>query len=357
MSSTSPSGLPAKDLKRALDAVHTLLVAEVHARCEGVLREALLFHLQQPGKQLRAQLVFSTCASYGVMPDAALHWAAAVECLHNATLIHDDLQDGDTTRRGQPSVWAKFGMEQAINAGDFLLVLPHMLVDASDAPVEVKGQLHAELARRSLRTVSGQSLEQSLLSHGHFTQDVYDRAARGKTGMFFALPVLGACILAGVKRSQVNLAGELFIRVGLWFQKVDDLLDLLPHVQNAKGAGRTGSDLKEGRVSAVVVRHLQRGLGDEDDLKTFLRSSRESCDDEDVDVWRTRFHNSGTLDILEMELREDAVRLCDQASEVVTPLLPVVCGIVDRVLRGLSPAPTSTVVHLPLSAAAQGGQS
>ena len=81
-------------------------------------------HLDTGGKRLRARLALASCQALGGTAEDAVDWAAAVELLHNASLIHDDIQDGDRTRRGRPALWTKYGAAQAINTGDLLLMLP-----------------------------------------------------------------------------------------------------------------------------------------------------------------------------------------------------------------------------------------
>ena len=80
-----------------------------------------LYHLRTGGKRLRGRLALCAAKDQSVNPEQALLWAAACELLHNATLIHDDIQDNDPIRRGQPSLWKKFGVAQAINVGDFFI--------------------------------------------------------------------------------------------------------------------------------------------------------------------------------------------------------------------------------------------
>src|SRR5438270_6085718 len=79
-----------------------------------LLRQMADYHLQTPGKRLRAILPLLIAEALGVAPERLVPFGAACEMLHNASLVHDDLQDGDSTRRGQPAVWKKFGMPQAI---------------------------------------------------------------------------------------------------------------------------------------------------------------------------------------------------------------------------------------------------
>ena len=75
-------------------------------------------HLETGGKRLRARLALAATEALGHQRADAISWAAACELLHNATLIHDDVQDGDRVRRGEPTVWVRHGIPQAINAGE-----------------------------------------------------------------------------------------------------------------------------------------------------------------------------------------------------------------------------------------------
>src|SRR5512140_1316553 len=87
----------------------------------GLLGEMSAYHLATGGKRLRALLPVWVCGNLGGRPESALDLGAGLELLHNATLIHDDIQDGDTHRRGRATVWHRWGIPQAINAGDALV--------------------------------------------------------------------------------------------------------------------------------------------------------------------------------------------------------------------------------------------
>ena len=125
-------------------------------------------------------------------------WAAAVELVHNATLVHDDIQDGDTYRRGRETVWVTHGVGQAINVGDLMLVLPYQALDRMDAPAERLWYLSRALAYRSAQTVRGQAEDMSLMTNRLFDWESYVRVAEGKSGQLLGLPVEGAAILAGI---------------------------------------------------------------------------------------------------------------------------------------------------------------
>ena len=87
------------------------------------LGKAAAHHFSKPGKMLRAKMAMHGADALQVNQTAAIRWAAAVEVLHNASLIHDDICDGDKQRRGNQAVWAKFGRNVALTLGDWLIAL------------------------------------------------------------------------------------------------------------------------------------------------------------------------------------------------------------------------------------------
>ena len=114
-------------------------------------------HLATGGKRLRARLALAACQALGGSAKDAIDWAAAVELLHNASLVHDDIQDGDRTRRGKPALWVTHGAAQAINTGDLLLMLPFRAL--ADYSAETQASLVQILASYAERTARGQIRE------------------------------------------------------------------------------------------------------------------------------------------------------------------------------------------------------
>lgn len=246
-------------------------------------------HLATGGKRLRARLALAATTALGGSVRDAIPWAAAVELLHNATLVHDDIQDRDTVRRGAPTLWARHGTAQAINAGDFLLMLPFLAV--GEAPLQLQSELCRGLADHAVRTVRGQIAELDLIKRGPPGWDAYLEAIAGKTGALVGLPVYGAAILAGRSRAQAEQLSNAFAGLGLLFQLQDDVLDLY----GDKGRGRPGSDLFEGKVSALVVAHLARRPSDRGPLLTLLTTPRDETPAEEVDRFIGDFAESGAL--------------------------------------------------------------
>jgi geranylgeranyl diphosphate synthase type I len=248
-------------------------------------------HLATGGKRLRARLALAALEVLGGDRRQAAGWAAACELLHNATLIHDDLQDGDTTRRGRPTTWQRFGAAQAVNAGDLLLMLPFLAVERVPAPAEHRFALASAVARQATVTVRGQTAEIALATDAEVDWEGYLGAVEGKTGALFQLPVEGAAILAGHSPAQARALAAGFRGLGVLFQLQDDVLDLY----GEKGRGAPGSDLREGKVSSLVVEHLMMHPGDGPWLRALLALPRDRTPELEVQRAMDRFRSAGAL--------------------------------------------------------------
>jgi len=292
-----------------------------------VLRE----HLQTGGKRLRARLALGAMEALGGPREAAVGWAAACELLHNASLIHDDLQDGDRMRRGKPAAWVKHGDAQAINAGDLGLMLPYLAVREVPASGAVKWELSECLADHATRVVRGQADELDLLPMRRLSWPAYIRSVRGKTAALFALPVAGAALIAGLPRADAMALAEAFEPIGALFQIQDDVLDLY----GDKGRAIVGSDLAEGKVSALVVEHLRLHPRDEAELVALLSASRADTPSEAIAETIQRFRDHGALDGVWDRLRdiEDGV----VHSEVLGAYPRLQAVAVELVAQAISP--------------------
>lgn len=249
-------------------------------------------HLATGGKRLRARLALAAGEALGVPRGQGIAWAAACELLHNATLVHDDLQDGDRMRRGHPTVWARHGTAQAVNAGDLLLMLPTLALEHLPAPGAVRWQLALTLAGHAAEVARGQAAELDLAGCAELRWQEYRDAVAGKTSALFQLPVEGAALLAGRDSAAARAAAEGFAHLGVLFQLQDDLLDLYGN----KGREQPGSDLREGKISALVVEHLRVHPADQPALRELLALPRDQTPDAGVEKFIRRFRQDGAVE-------------------------------------------------------------
>ena len=130
-----------------------------------------------------------------------------------------------------------------------------------------------------------------LLPERHLDAESYTQAVGGTTGSFFSLPVQGSALLAGCSEAEARLIGDSFMPLGYLFQVQDDILDLY----GDKGRDKRGSDIRDGKVSALVVEHLRRVPSDRSWLIPLLEAPREKTPDDQVELAIIAFRRSGAL--------------------------------------------------------------
>lgn len=249
-------------------------------------------HVATGGKRLRARLALSALQALGGREEDGVAWGAACELLHNASLIHDDIQDGDRYRRGKETIWVRHGVAQAINAGDLCITLSLLALTGAPVSDAVRWQLTRVLSSTARAMAEGQAAELSLLSSGAPTWNEYEQCAQWKTAALFALPIEGAALMAG--RSPEAAAGlaDACRPIGLLFQMQDDVLDLF----GDNGREMRGTDLAQaGKSTALVVDHLRLHPGDRDWLLGILSAPRERTPREAIEQVIERFQRGGAL--------------------------------------------------------------
>ncbi len=312
------------------------LLERVVAECHpdgGLLPEMARYHLDTGGKRLRAVLPVLLAEELGTSADAVYPLAAACEMLHNATLVHDDLQDGDRLRRGRPTVWARYGKAHAVNLGDAMYAYAQLCLQRLDTTPERMDRLTRLFLAGTVRVMEGQTQEHQLKERPTLEATDYFTMVENKTSALFGLPLQGAALLAGGDDAFIDAIGEAARHLGVVFQIQDDLLDLY----GDKGRNDPGGDLREGKVSALVVHALAHSSpADAERLRTLLSLPREETPGAEIAWAIDHFVRCGSRAeaLAEIRRREAAVagltalqaypgaaRLVNQLTEVF--LLPI----------------------------------
>jgi geranylgeranyl diphosphate synthase type I len=211
------------------------------------------------GKRIRPLLCLLACAASGGEPARALPMAAAIELLHNFSLLHDDIQDNSPLRRGRPTVWQRWGVAQAINAGDAMFTLahlaPHRLAERGVAP-EVALAALAEFDRTCLALTQGQFLDMRFEGCERVTVDEYLRMIRGKTAVLIAACTKLGALLAGASAERQHHFEQFGLNLGLAFQVHDDWLGIWG--DPAATGKSAASDLEQRKKSLPVVYGMER---------------------------------------------------------------------------------------------------
>ena len=213
------------------------------------LLDSVVAHIRQrSGKMMRPILVLLVARLYGVVSPATLHAAVSLELLHNASLVHDDVVDESTERRGQLSVNAIFNNKVAVLTGDYLLAtsLVHAELTNSHQIIRLVSSLGQDLA-------DGELLQLSNVSNHSFSETVYFDVIRKKTAALFAACTAAAAYSVGVSEEEVKLARLLGEYIGICFQIKDDIFDY----SESKEIGKpTGNDMVEGKLTLPALHVL-----------------------------------------------------------------------------------------------------
>lgn len=180
-----------------------------------------LHHLAAGGRRVRARLALSSALALRLDPDDAIALACAAELLHNASLVHDDLQDRDETRRDRPAVWRAFGDAAAVCTGDLLLSSAYAAIagfgDRSALPALI-AVMHARVAT----AIDGQCADTIASAE---TLEQYQAVARAKSGALLALPLELALIGTG-RTDAAAMAKAAAEHFAVGYQIADDLADV-----------------------------------------------------------------------------------------------------------------------------------
>jgi len=238
------------------------------------------------GKGLRPTLCLVASDAVSGEHRRALPAAAAVELVHNFSLIHDDIQDGDAERHHRPTVWRVFGEAQAINAGTAMYALAGLALARLGEEGVPEGMQLAALKRvhgTCLRLLEGQYLDLAFEARLDITVDDYLRMIRGKTAALLGCSAaLGALLgSAGEQRPEAAAFQELGEELGLAFQIRDDMLGIWG---DARQTGKpVGADIKARKKSLPVVDALERAGGSRGDALRAVYAAPE-VDDEGRDL-------------------------------------------------------------------------
>lgn len=209
------------------------------------------------GKKLRPSLCVLCCEAAGGAPAAAIPAAAAVELVHNFSLIHDDIQDQSELRRHRPTVWKLWGVAQAINAGDGMFALAHQALLAAPSEIALPGLRVLERACQAI--CAGQFLDVALADGAMPSLAEYERMIAGKTAALLAASCELGALAAGAPAETVARYRDFGHELGLAFQIQDDLLGIWG--DPATTGKPAGDDLRARKKTFPVV--LAASLGGE----------------------------------------------------------------------------------------------
>ena len=244
---------------------------------EPLLQDIARYVIESGGKRIRPMvtlLAFQVLGGKDIR--GAIELAAAHELIHSATLIHDDINDGGEMRRGRLAAYKKFGLQNALVTGDFLFVKAFGIGGKFDEEIfELTANACAALAEGEIR-------QQRHAYDPSVTRDQYLDIIRRKTAVPIMAGAKVAGLLASARLEQIEAVGDYGLNLGIAFQIVDDILDVVG--DGARLGKPSGTDIREGNVTLVAIHALNDGSGiDVQGLTRLIRKRRK----QETEVRRT----------------------------------------------------------------------
>ena len=252
----------------------------------GELNKASAHLLAAGGKRLRPAMVM--LAADAVNPQSSadiLPAALALELIHTFTLIHDDIMDDDTLRRGVQTVHTKWDLPTGILAGDVLYARAFEFLCLSKADDKAKVRAVSMLARACAEICMGQHMDMSFERRTDVDEYEYLEMVKKKTGILYAAAAGIGGILGGGKAQQVKALYNFGFSTGIAFQIQDDLIDLLSP-SDRSGKDRA-SDIREGKQTLIMIKAREKGID--------LLKYKHNLSDADIDVVIRELDDAGVI--------------------------------------------------------------
>ena len=206
---------------------------------------------QGGGKRVRPAVLLMSARLLGYTGERAILFAAAVEFIHSATLVHDDIIDESDTRRGRPAVHARWGNDVTVLLGDYLYIKSMALALTHDTLEIVR-----VLCDATLKMIEGEIYQLTKNGDAAITEDEHFDIIRRKTAFLFGASSQIGGMLGGVSKEQEEALQQYGFNLGIAFQVVDDLLDF---TGDHEALGKpVGADLVEGKMTLPLIHMLQQ---------------------------------------------------------------------------------------------------
>ncbi len=280
------------------------------------MAEMLAYHLgwDQPqgsggGKRIRPLLTTLTCAAVGGDWPRSLPAASSVELIHNFSLVHDDIQDNSLERRGRPTLWARWGVPQALNTGDAIWSLAQLsLLRLGDhgLPCDIILRVQHALGQACLHLTEGQHLDLSYERLPSVSIADYQHMIEAKTAALISAAVRCGALIAGAADDITDACARFGTHLGLAFQILDDLLGIWG--TSSRTGKPAGDDLRAHKKTLPILHGLEHSetfrtlwkaaTPDEDQIQHMARAL-EDAGSRDFALAAAEHHTALALEALE----------------------------------------------------------
>jgi octaprenyl-diphosphate synthase len=279
-------------VRQDLDLVNNLIVDQLQSNVP-MVENVGHYIVDAGGKRLRPLLVLLCGAALGGCEDKHIKFAAVIEFIHTATLLHDDVVDISSLRRGRPTANAEFGNAPSVLVGDFLYTRAfQLLVQLADMDIL------SHMADTTNTIAEGEVLQLTRAGDVNTTEAQYLEVITNKTAILFAAACYGAAALSGHDEKVRQQQHAFGLNLGIAFQMIDDVLD---YAGNPATMGKNiGDDLTEGKPTLPLIYTLQHGTVEE---QTLVRNAISNKSAENIDRIVAAVTRCGALDYTRSQAR------------------------------------------------------
>lgn len=252
------------------EQVNRLIVEQLHSNVD-MVENIGHYIVDAGGKRLRPLLVLLTAAALGRCDDPQIKFAAVIEFIHTATLLHDDVVDISSLRRGRPTANAEFGNAPSVLVGDFLYTRAFQLMVQLADP-----DILRHMADTTNTIAEGEVMQLVRAGNAETTEQQYLDVITRKTAILFAAGCYGAATLCGENEATRQSMRRFGLNLGIAFQMIDDVLDY--EGDPAAMGKNVGDDLTEGKPTLPLIYALQHGNGEEQAVVRRAITEKTSAD-------------------------------------------------------------------------------
>ena len=286
------------DVKQRLKEMSAELDGPIRSYIEDELPSNLIEAARQypyaGGKRMRPCMVVAACRAVGGDGKKAVPMAVAIEYIHNFTLIHDDLMDGDEMRRGMKTSHVIYGMPTAILAGDALFAKAYQIIGGMDIPAEDLRRVLSVTSKAVWDLARGQQMDVNNENAEFISLDDYIETIKLKTSVLFAAGAASGAIIGGASKEVVNAIHSYAIKMGVAFQMYDDILGV--YGDPAKTGKSAGNDIRKGKYT-VMICHAHDTIKDKAVWDRFMSVfGKLDATDDEIEVARKILKDCGSYD-------------------------------------------------------------
>ena len=308
------------DVEKILKRMSSELSEPIESYIEDELPDNLIEAARQypyaGGKRMRPAMVIAACRAVGGDGEKAVPLAVAIEYIHNFTLIHDDLMDGDERRRGMVTSHIKYGMPTAVLAGDALFAKAFQIIAGLDTDGETIRDVLSVVSQSVWDLARGQQMDINNENGGEVTMEEYIETIRLKTSVLFAAGAAGGAMVGGASKEVVDAIHGYAMNLGVAFQMYDDILGIVG--DPAVTGKSSGNDMRKGKRT-VIVCHALKTIADRADLLIFQDIlGKADATDAEIDEVRSILRRACSLDYA-VVTAEEYIRRAVECLEILEP--------------------------------------